>query len=106
MESSAKRSASVLLPQSGHFGKHLPAPLLFRRIFRFLLARLPGPASSLPPAMRYMMLGTQAFMMCLSAFGIATGVGLLYLRKWARISILTWGGLSVFFGVIAFSSFF
>jgi hypothetical protein len=68
--------------------------------FVFLLAKLPGPASALPPAMRYMMLGTQAFMMCLSAFGIAAGVGLLYLRKWARMSILTWGGLSVFFGVI------
>jgi hypothetical protein len=47
-----------------------------------------------------MMLGTQGFMMCLSLFGVATGIGLLYLRNWARISILIWGGLSVFFGVI------
>jgi hypothetical protein len=39
-------------------------------------------------------------MICLSLFGIATGIGLIYLRKWARISILIWGGLSVFFGVI------
>jgi len=35
--------------------------------------------------------------MCLSAFGIATGVGLLYLRKWARISIFDLGSLSVLF---------
>jgi hypothetical protein len=46
------------------------------------------------------MLAIQGFMMCLSLFGIATGIGLIYLRKWARISILIWGGLSVFFGVI------
>jgi hypothetical protein len=68
--------------------------------FVFLLARLPGPVSELPRAMRYMMLGTQGFMICLSLFGIATGIGLLYLRSWARISVLTWGGLFVFFGVI------
>jgi hypothetical protein len=67
--------------------------------FMFLLAKLPGTASEFPPATRYMMLGTQAFMMCLSTFGVATGIGLLYLRKWARISVLIWGGLSVFFGV-------
>jgi hypothetical protein len=50
--------------------------------------------------MRYTMLGVQAFMMCLSLFGVATGIGIIYLRKWARISILIWGGFSVFFGVI------
>lgn len=37
-------------------------------------------------------------MICVSLFGVATGVGLFYLRKWARISVLLWGGLSVFFG--------
>jgi hypothetical protein len=68
--------------------------------FVFLLAKLPGPVSELPPAMRYMMLGTQGFMICFSIVGIAVGIGLLYLRTWARISILTWGGLFVFFGVI------
>jgi hypothetical protein len=68
--------------------------------FVFLLDKLPGPVSELPPAMRYMMLGTQGFMMCLSILGIATGIGLLYLRKWARVSVLIWGGLFVFFGVI------
>jgi len=36
-------------------------------------------------------------MMCLSVFGVATGIGLIYLRKWARISLLLWGGFSVFF---------
>jgi len=46
------------------------------------------------------MLATNALMMCLSLFGIATGIGLIYLRNWARISILIWGGMLVFFGGI------
>jgi hypothetical protein len=61
---------------------------------------LPGTTSELPPSIRYMMLGTQGVMLCLSLFGVATGFGIIYLRKWARISILIWGGLCVFFGVI------
>jgi len=39
-------------------------------------------------------------MCALSIFGIFTGVGLIRLRNWARISILVWGGLCVFFGGI------
>jgi hypothetical protein len=46
------------------------------------------------------MLATQGFMMCVSLFGVATAIGPIYLRNWARISILIWGGMSVFFGVI------
>ena len=41
-----------------------------------------------------------AAMCALSIFGIFTGVGLIRLRNWARISILVWGGLCVFFGGI------
>jgi hypothetical protein len=66
----------------------------------FLLAKLPGTPAELPPSLRIFMLATQGFMVCLCLFGIATGVGLLYLRKWARISILIWGGFSVFFGIV------
>jgi hypothetical protein len=68
--------------------------------FIFLLAKLPGATSEFPPATRTMMLGTQGFMICLSLFGVATGIALIYLRNWARISILIWAGFSVFFGVI------
>jgi hypothetical protein len=53
----------------------------------------------LPPFLKNMALGMMAFMICLSIFGIVTGIGLIRLRNWARISVLTWGGLSVFFGV-------
>ncbi len=66
----------------------------------FLLVKLPGNASEVPPFVRNTMLATQGFMMCLSLFGIATGIGLIYLRNWARISILIWGGMLVFFGGI------
>jgi hypothetical protein len=65
-----------------------------------LLIKLPGTASELPPSVRTFGLATQGFMICLSLFGVATGIGLLYLRKWARISILIWGGFCAFFGVI------
>jgi hypothetical protein len=46
------------------------------------------------------MLAMTAFMICLFIFGIATGIGLIFLKNWARISVLIWGGLSVFFGVL------
>lgn len=65
-----------------------------------LLIKLPDTASALPPSVRTFGLATQGFMICLSLFGVATGIGLLYLRKWARISILIWGGFCAFFGVI------
>jgi hypothetical protein len=68
--------------------------------FAFLLLKLPGTSDEFPPFMKNVMLATEGFMICLCLFGIATGVGLIYLRNWARISILIWGGLSVFFGVI------
>lgn len=39
-------------------------------------------------------------MICVSIFGLATGIGLLRLKKWARISAIVWSGFCVFFGVI------
>src|ERR1700686_3431598 len=68
--------------------------------FAILLARPHGNASEFPPFARNVLLVGQGLMMCLSLFGIATGIGLIYLRNWARISILSWGGLSVFFGLL------
>ncbi len=69
-------------------------------LLALLLVKLPGTASELPPSVRAFGLATQGFMICLSLFGIATGIGFLYLRNWARISVLIWGGFSVFFAVI------
>jgi hypothetical protein len=65
-----------------------------------LLIKLPGASSELPPSVRTFGLATQGFVICLSLFGVATGIGLICLRKWARISILIWGGFCAFFGVI------
>jgi hypothetical protein len=101
MESSPKRSASVTAAAvvailSGLF-------LLLccsAAILAVLLVKLPGNTTELPPFARSAMLAGQGFMVCLSLFGVATGIGLIYLRKWARISILIWGSMSVFFGVI------
>jgi hypothetical protein len=68
--------------------------------FGMLSLKLTGTSPELPPFVRTAALAAQGFMMCLSLFGVATGIGLIYLRNWARISILTWGGLCVFFGAI------
>jgi len=101
MDYSAKRSGSVTAAAvvailGGSF-----LLLCFSGAFlAVLLVKLPGTASELPPSVRTFGLATQGFMICLSLFGIATGIGLIYLRNWARISVLIWGGFSVFFGLI------
>src|SRR2546430_13439167 len=69
-------------------------------LLALLLVRLPNTAPELPPSVRTLAMGAQGFLICLSLFGIATGIGLIYLRNWARISVLIWGGFSVFFGLI------
>jgi hypothetical protein len=101
MENSPKRSASVtaaaVVALLGSLFLLLCCSFAF---FAFLLVKLPDTTYKLSPSVRTMMLGMQGFTMCLSLFGVATGIGLIYLRRWARISILIWGGLSVFFGVI------
>src|SRR5260370_5347443 len=101
MDSSLKRSASLTAAAVvAILGSLFLLLCCSAALFIFLLAKLPGPASEFPPAMRTMMLGMQGFMICLSLFGVATGIGLIYLRKWARISILIWAGLSAFFGIV------
>ncbi len=64
-----------------------------------LLGTTRGVSPELPPLVKNMTLAVMAFMACLSVFGIAVGIGLILLRNWARISVLIWGGLCVFFGV-------
>jgi hypothetical protein len=101
MEHSAKRSASVTVAAVAAILGGLFFLLCFSAaLLVMLLVKLPGTFSEVPPFLRNFMLATQGFMICVSLFGIATGIGLIYLRPWARISILIWGGMSVFFGVI------
>ncbi|HTT33644.1 MAG TPA: hypothetical protein VMH48_08580 [Methylomirabilota bacterium] len=64
------------------------------------LLPLPRGTVELPPQLRTAMLVMYAIMMAVSIFGIFTGIGLIRLRHWARISVLIWGGLCVCFGAI------
>lgn len=64
------------------------------------LTTMPSDIPPLPPVVRTAALITLGVLASVSLFGIATGIGLLYLRNWARISILIWGALSVFFGAV------
>jgi hypothetical protein len=101
MDDSPKRSASVTVAAVAAILGGLFFLLCFSAaLLVMLLVKLPGTFSEVPPFLRNFMLATQGFMICVSLFGIATGIGLIYLRKWARISILIWGGVSVFFGVV------
>src|SRR5256886_11300340 len=75
-------------------------------VFSALLLKVPSPRPEVPPFMGIALLATEGLMMCLSLFGMATGIGLFYLRHWARISILIWGGVSVFVGLMGISIVF
>jgi hypothetical protein len=68
--------------------------------FGILLFPLPAGTAALPPGLRTATLVILAIMVAVSVFGIVTGVGLILLRNWARISALVWGGLCVCFGGI------
>jgi hypothetical protein len=58
-----------------------------------------GP-QALPPFVRLSVLVIYGLMICLSIFGIVTGIGLILLRNWARISAMVWAGVCVFFAAI------
>jgi hypothetical protein len=44
--------------------------------------------------LRNLAVGSMGSMACLAAFGIVTGVGVIRLKNWARISVLVWSGLT------------
>jgi hypothetical protein len=44
--------------------------------------------------------GTVAFIMALGIFGVFSGVGLLRLKNWARVSTLVWAGITVVFAAL------
>lgn len=64
------------------------------------LVKLPSSVPELPPFAKAVELAIIGLVICLSIFGIITGVALIYLRNWARISILIWGGVFAFFGAV------
>jgi len=60
----------------------------------------PESAQELQPFVKILSAGMTVVMTCVSIFGFATGIGLLRLKKWARISAIVWSGFCIFFGVI------
>jgi hypothetical protein len=56
--------------------------------------------AKLPVDIGSILIGEAIFIFALAGWGLATGIGLLYLKRWARISLL------VFAGLLAFFSFF
>lgn len=49
-----------------------------------------------PPFVRYAMIGVATFEVAFAVWGILSGIGLLRLRKWARISMLVFSGILLF----------
>jgi len=96
---SAKRSASVTAAAiMAILGSLVLLLVSSAEFFLIVFYKMPHPSADLPPFLRTFILAVQGFLMCAAIYGIAMGVGLIYLRNWARISILVWGGLAVFFG--------
>jgi hypothetical protein len=71
--------------------------VLLGTLFAFVVVLL-LPTSQARPAMpssvRTMATGTVAFFSGLAIFGIFTGIGVLRLKNWARISMLVWSGIT------------
>jgi hypothetical protein len=66
----------------------------------FLFAPMPASGPQLPTAAKSMMAGMMIFFFALAIFGIFTGVGLMRLKEWARITTLVWAGVTVFFSAV------
>jgi hypothetical protein len=101
MEQSSKLSASVTAAAV----VAMVGSLLFflgsvAALAGILLSPRPNSAQELQPFVKTFSIGMTAVMICVSIFGFATGIGLLRLKKWARISAIVWSGFCVFFGVI------
>jgi hypothetical protein len=65
-----------------------------------LLVKMPATLPEQPPFVRIAGIGSMALGIACALFGIATGIGLLLLRNWARISAMVWAGICFFFGLI------
>jgi len=61
----------------------------------------PNNSSAIPPLAKQLAVATMGLFGGLAIFGIFTSVGVLRLKKWARVSMLVWGGvMAAFCGVI------
>lgn len=60
-----------------------------------------NPVPKLPANVGYVVIGEAVFAFACAGWGIATGVGLINTRQWARISMLVFAALLIFFSVPA-----
>jgi hypothetical protein len=60
-----------------------------------------GATQPLPPFAKSMAVMMMLFLAGLAIFGVFTSVGVLHLKKWARISMLVWGGVMAAFSGLA-----
>ncbi len=58
----------------------------------------------LPASFRTMGQLMMGLFLCIAIFGIFTGINLIRLKNWARLSALVWAGMTVVFGAIALAS--
>jgi hypothetical protein len=70
--------------------------------FSGFFAKAHPPASGLPPFIMYSMYVLGFIFAAQAAWAAATVVGLIFLRSWARYSILVIGGLMAFGGAVSF----
>ncbi|HEY1470237.1 MAG TPA: hypothetical protein VGF61_14435 [Candidatus Acidoferrum sp.] len=62
------------------------------------LIPLPATAPPTPPYVRSIASVSMLIFLAIAVFCIFTGIGVIRLKNWARISILIFSGLAVFFG--------
>jgi hypothetical protein len=55
------------------------------------------PPEALPASVKSIAMAVMLFFMAVAVFGVFSGIGLLRLKNWARISALVWAGITVFF---------
>ncbi len=61
----------------------------------------PGNSAAIPPLAKPLAIALMGLFSGLAIFGIFTGVGVLRLKKWARVSMLIWGGvMAAFCGLV------
>ena len=100
--SSSKPPASIIVAAIvAVLGSLLTMLSMALGLIGFYLAPAGKDLSGAPPFAIAVASGAFVFMLVFSAFGVLTGLGLLQLKNWARISALVWSGLAVFFCSLA-----
>src|ERR1700722_10170929 len=102
MNSSVQRSAAVMA--SGIIailGSLVTAIGILIGIMGLVLSsRYPNPMDSMP-GLRVITTVVMAFFFAVTIWGAFSGVGLIRLRNWARVSVLIWSGLTAPFCILA-----